>query len=161
MMNYVFRDVIYFKKSSIKRRKEMRKIAVILILFLCIGCGTQNSSIDVREPYTAEIQDISIIQLIANPNKFHHTKVRIIGFAIIEFEGTAMYLSREFADYGLSKNAIWLDIEHIKQFETFKQYDRKYVLVEGIFDKNDLGHISSCSGAIKSISRIEEWKKIQ
>jgi hypothetical protein len=136
-----------------KRRKRMKKLVTILIV-LCIGCGMKNSSIDVQKTHTKEIQDVSLIQLIATPEKFHQTNVRVLGFAIIEFEGTAIYLSKEFAEYNLTKNAIWINIGLSEQF---KQYDRKYVLIEGFFDKDDRGHLGMYSGALIHISRIEEW----
>ena len=132
----------------------MKKILAIA-LFFCILCGITISFINARKIDAGGIQDVSMIQLIANPEKFHQAPVRVIGFAIIEFEGTAIYLSREFAEHGLTKNAVWIDVQPLEQFE---QYDKKYVLVEGVFDKDDRGHLNLFSGCLKHISRIEEWE---
>lgn len=128
----------------------MKKIFILFIFFCaCIGCGSY-----VRTTYTEDIQDVSMIQLIANPAQFHHKKVRVIGFAVIEFECSAIFLSKEFADYYQSKDALWLANADLK-------YDRKYVLVEGMFDKNDHGHLNHFHGAITNVSRIQEWRKIE
>jgi hypothetical protein len=132
----------------------MKKILIVLF-FVCTGCGINNiSSRDVLKTSKNEIQNISMIQLIANPTQFHHAKVRIIGFAIIQFEGTAIFLSQEFAEHTSMSDAIWLDIDQIEQYQ---QYNQQYILVEGTFNKDLRGHLSQFSGTITNITRFELW----
>jgi hypothetical protein len=102
-----------------------------------------------------EIIFISLIQLIQHPDKYHQNQVRVVGFASLEFEGKALYVSREDYENAITKNAVWLDIELT---ENVRKNHQKYVLVEGVFDKDNLGHLKLFSGTIKNIERIELWE---
>ena len=103
-----------------------------------------------------EILFIALMHLIQNPEIYHMKQVRVIGYAAVEFENTALYVSKDDYENTITKNAVWLDIEI---GEATKKYDRKFVLVEGIFDKNDLGHLKMFSGALVKIHRIEIWEE--
>jgi len=39
-----------------------------------------------------------------------------------------------------------------------KDFNGKYVMVEGIFDMNNHGHMDLFSGSINNVSRIASWK---
>ena len=101
--------------------------------------------------------DLSIIQLIANPQDFHGKFIRVIGFVNLEFEGDAIYLSQEDYIHGLSKNGLWLDTNDAIEKQRGK-FTKKYVLVEGTFAATDRGRISLFSGSIGNIQRFEVWK---
>ena len=55
-------------------------------------------------------QDVSIVQLLATPEKFDGKLVRVIGFLCLAFEGDAVYLHREDFDHSLTQNALWVDV---------------------------------------------------
>lgn len=97
---------------------------------------------------------ISLIHLIQHPEMYHEKQVRVIGFASLEFENKAIYVSREDYEKAITKNAIWLDIQLT---ENVRKNHRNYVIVEGIFDRDNLGHLKLFSGCIKNIERIELW----
>jgi len=122
--------------------------------------------------YAGENQDngsmpigVSIINLIANPERYHNKKIRFIGFASVEFENFSIYLSKESYDNRMSLNAIWLDLESknstvdsiMKKIHGLIKLDKHYVIVEGVFDKNDKGHMSMNSGSINGITRLDKW----
>jgi hypothetical protein len=108
-----------------------------------------------------KIQHISLINLIATPEKFHGKLVRVQGVANFEFEGNALFLHKEDFKIG-TKNAVWLspDATTLKIDETTlaKDFNGKYVVVEGIFDMNDHGHMDLFSGSISPVSSIASWK---
>jgi len=62
-------------------------LVVFLVLALVVTIGVAVA----RPPEAAgdEVEWVSLIQLIANPREFDGKAVRIIGYARIEFEGTA------------------------------------------------------------------------
>lgn len=91
--------------------------------------------------------------LLANPDHFHGRKVQVRGFLTAEFEGTALYLTRDHADYHLSTEGVWVHFDEIP-----KELHRKYVLIEATFDKDDRGHMSLSSGALKNVERIYELR---
>jgi hypothetical protein len=101
-----------------------------------------------------EILFIALMHLIQHPEKYHGKKVRVIGFAALEFEHKALYVSKEDHDNAVTKNGVWLNLEIN---ETNKTYDKKYILVEGVFDKDNLGHLKMFSGSLKNIERAEVW----
>lgn len=103
----------------------------------------------------AEITFISLIHLIQHPGMYYQRQVRVIGFASLEFEGKALYVSREDYENAITKNAVWLDIELT---ENVRKNHKKYVLVEGVFDQDNLGHLKLFSGTITNIKRIELWE---
>ena len=103
----------------------------------------------------AEILFISLIRLIQNPETYHLKQVRVIGFASLEFEGKAIYINKDDYENAVTKNAIWLDVELT---DAVKKNHGKYVLVEGVFDKDKQGHLKMYSGTIKAIKRLEAWQ---
>jgi hypothetical protein len=100
---------------------------------------------------------VSLVSLIADPTKYAGKSVVLIGFATLEFEGNAVYLSKEVAEIGDTANAVWLDIAGLTTPNPEK-LNRRYVLVAGTFDAENRGHIGGYAGTLKSISRLEEWK---
>jgi hypothetical protein len=98
---------------------------------------------------------ISLINLIQHPDVYHDEKVRMVALATIAFEGKALYINKDDLENGVSKNAIWLEIPID---DTTKAFDRRYVIVEGTFNKNKLGHLGMYSGTLQTVTRIELWK---
>jgi hypothetical protein len=105
-----------------------------------------------------EACSVSLIALIANPAKYAGKKVQIIGFATLEFEGNAVYLSKEGAEIGDNASAIWLDLEGLSVSNPEK-LNRQFVLIAGTFDAENRGHIGMFAGTIKSIFRLEQVKQ--
>lgn len=95
---------------------------------------------------------VSMVELLANPDKYHQKLVRIVGYVWIETEGAALYLHREDKINSLTKNAIQLSVSE-KMLVNKKQISGHYVLVEGVFDSSDNGHMGLYSGTLRSIQR--------
>lgn len=100
---------------------------------------------------------VSIIQLIADPETYDGKLVRVIGVGNLEFEGNYISLNKEDYKYHVG-NSIWLELgENAISYEEAAQYNGEYVIVEGVFDKDDCGHLGMFYGSIKNISRYELW----
>ena len=54
-------------------------------------------------------KDVTMIQLIATPEKYDGQLVRVIGVGNLEFEGNCISLSKEDLKYGVG-NSIWIDV---------------------------------------------------
>lgn len=101
--------------------------------------------------------DVSLIQLIANPKPYDGKVVRVIGFVRMEFEGNAIYLHQDDYRHSIGKNGLWIDVtDELRKKQ--KDYDQKYVLLEGTFDAKETGHMGLWSGSIKKITRCQAWK---
>lgn len=128
---------------------------ILLVIFLFISLSSYgqvkpNDTIISKSKAIKEQEStrISIIQLIANPEKYHGKRVTAEGYLILEFEGTALYLGREDYEHGLRKNAVWVDIKADRSHI----YHKEYASITGVFDKNINGHFGAFSGCLKDIS---------
>jgi hypothetical protein len=134
--------------------------AFLLLIASVLFCS--NSSGQVRGYFPKPgpddtVQDVSLIQLIGQPERFDGKPIRFIGFLRIEFEGNAIYLHREDFDHGISKNGIWIDIPADMTKHQKDEVNMHYVICSGVFRAGDHGHMDMSSGAITSVRRLELW----
>jgi hypothetical protein len=122
-----------------------------LIPLVCIIATLLVAPIQAQQP-----TDVTLIQLIANPEKFDGKLIRVIGFLRLEFEGDVLYLHREDYENAILGDGFWVDVTPTvtKQSATLNMH---YVLLEGIFSSSDRGHMGMWSGTIKQIRRAELW----
>ena len=122
---------------------------------------TQNKTDSFSTPnlvQTNEPFEVSIIQLLANPEKYDGKSVILIGYARIEFEGDSIYLQSEDAKNWLVFNALWLNIpKEIR--EQRDKYNDKYVVISGKFNAKNHGHMNLFKGgAIENIESFTLWR---
>lgn len=144
------------------------------ILFLLTSCTNNTDRSDFGQ-VTNGAEDVSIVNLIATPERYDGKVVRVDGVVILEFEGNAIYMTKADAENHISKNSIWLDLDYSKfgipekepsdpeqlkqavsKAKRLKNMSGKYALIEGVFDKNSRGHLGLCSGSIK-VTRIAHF----
>jgi hypothetical protein len=106
----------------------------------------------------------SLIELIARPELYDGKRVRVIGFVNFEFEGNALYVSREDWLQAIYRNGIWVEPHlalptGIERDTTAPEYrpNRRYALLEGTFRRGPTGHLGMWSGSIDSVTRIQGW----
>ena len=98
---------------------------------------------------------VSLLELIANPERFHGRRVLVRGYARIEFEGSAVYLSKESFEASSRRDALWLTPAAGSPFaEPGATFGPRYADVVGRFDALDRGHFGMYSGAINDATRI-------
>ena len=109
-------------------------------------------------PVNFYAEDVTVIQLIATPEKYDGKLVRVIGVGNLEFEGNYISLDMESYKHGLG-NDIWLELgDRAIPYEEAQAYNGKYVIVEGFFNMNEKGHFGMFRGTIKDVSRYELWE---
>ena len=101
-------------------------------------------------------KDVSMVQLLATPERFDGKLVRVFGFLRLAFEGDALYLHREDDTQGLTRNALWVDRTEAMEREQEK-LNAHYVLIEATFDAEDTGHMGLFGGALKKVTRTIPW----
>jgi hypothetical protein len=107
--------------------------------------------------------DVSLIQLIADPVKYHDIFVRISGYLHNKFEDSGLYLSKEDADH-LGRNSLWvtydnkqtINLQGLKKNPSLNYFDCKMVLLEGTFNKDSNGHRGMFAGELSHVSRVLE-----
>lgn len=120
----------------------------------------------------------SLIQLLASPEKYHGKRVQVEGFLhYIRYEEieSALYLSREDANYGITANSLGVSYDEYfsigamtqedeprgKRSKDLTQVNGKYVLLEGVFDKEfpNYPSMGAHSGGLRGVNRILILKK--
>jgi hypothetical protein len=111
-----------------------------------------------------QIPIVSFINLISTPERFHQREIVLTGYAVIAFEGTALGFTKDagaaeslwlvYDDAAIKTNAD-VDRERRKFREWQKKYNRRWVMVEGVFDMTIKGHGGMYPGGIRSITQIE------
>lgn len=99
---------------------------------------------------------VSIVSILANPEKYDGKKILVSGVLSVKDENRALYLGVDDYDHLIVKNSIWLD--GIRDSDSaLDSLTRHYVLVEGLFNAGKKGHLSLFSGEISAISGIYPW----
>ena len=102
-------------------------------------------------------EDVSIIRLVANPQMYDGKRVRITGFLHLEFEGDVIYLHREDFEYGLDKNALWIDVPKDMTRNQIESVNDNYVICTGTFVAGRHGHMGMNSGEMSKVTRLQVW----
>jgi hypothetical protein len=106
---------------------------------------------------SSEDFNVSIVRLIATPERYHERKVQVVGFMNLEFEGDAIYLHKEDYENGLTKNGFWVTFSTKLDRKEINKLNKGYVLIEGTFNKDRHGHMGLFGGEIYEITRIIKW----
>ena len=131
----------------------MKKLSV-LISFLFVFDVWAKDILQYGEPKNG-VKSLSLIALIANPDKYDGEFVRVEGSFRLEFEGSAICVSKDDLNYRIEKNCLTFNVDQdLLKSSDIIQLNGHYVLVEGIFDSKDTGHFGINSGCIKKIWRI-------
>lgn len=146
----------------------MKKISIVILMFIVVIIaffgqyrGLFNNVYNALSYEEGNLLDVSIINLISNPKKFNGKHIRLEGILEWEFESHSVYLTRDDYNYGITKNAIWLDTNEEEFFEKSDDLNKmngKYVIIEGVFNSGENGHFDMYSGAIENVTRMELWK---
>lgn len=131
-------------------KKSPRALALTMIItLLTISAAApisraQNNPVPIKDT-------VSIIQLIATPEKYDRKVVRVMGFLRLEFEGDAIYLHEDDYRHGISRNGLMV-VRNAKINEKANKLDRHYVVLEGTFDGSNRGNMGLNSGTITNVT---------
>jgi len=141
----------------------MKCLIVFLLVLSSISCSSKTErNSDFKEatgtPGPIEEYDVSLVRLIANPEKYDGKTIQVIGYLNLEFEGNAVYLHQEDYEHGLTNNGFWVDFSGSIKEKTKLDCSKKYVIIVGKFDMKRHGHMSLFGGTIKDITRLDVWQ---
>lgn len=143
------------------KKTKLLYFNLLTILMIATGCEGARKEINAHLPAPnvvkfEGVQKISMIALIANPEKYNGCLVRLKGFLNLEFEGDGLYLHKDDYELGISKNGLWLEVEGAQlDLGWAKRCNRQYVILEGTFQMENKGHMASFSGSLNNITRID------
>ena len=143
-----------------------RKWFLLPILLLTISlnaCGQKKKdSVDETEmkPYQLlDIQEnVSLVKLIANPEKYNGKRIQVIGYLHLEFEGNAIYLHEEDFKRRISANSFWVEFSSkLTKKRDLNKFNDKYVIIIGTFNVNEKGQMRMFGGTLDDIVRLDLW----
>lgn len=138
----------------------MRQFAIgflCLVLFSTTAAPAQRSGYYPSSgPDNAE--QVSLIQLIANPQAYDHKVVRIIGYLHLEFEGNAVYLHRDDFEHAIYENSLWINPPKDISPTQIKAVNDHYVICTARFVANRHGHMGMFGGELEDVRRLEVWR---
>ena len=106
---------------------------------------------DIKEPAAP----VSLIELIASPDKFHGRWIAVGGFLALGHEHFALYLTRDHREYLSLRDAVWLDFdEGFIRKDEWPKFDNKYVYIIGVFDKGRHGHLGGFAGTVRDVRNL-------
>jgi hypothetical protein len=106
----------------------------------------------ISAPAAHQPLDVSMLKLLATPERFDGKFIRTYGFLRIAFEGKALYFHKDDYSHQLYKNSVWVDLPETGEYLNLNMH---YVLIEGIFNANSYGHLHMFSGTLEKISRVQ------
>jgi hypothetical protein len=120
----------------------MRTVVILLLVFVAVSpAGISGAN---KPPYA---EQVSMIQLIASPEKYDGKVVAVIGYLRLEFEGNELFLHEEDYKSHIAKNGIWVNVGP-KMKGNADQLNMHYVLLIGTFNAKSKGHMDMQSGSI-------------
>ena len=142
------------EKNEIRQR--IRQCVAIALLLLVVSDG-RASGPSTRKVVPSTALNVSMVGLLAVPERFDKKLIRTEGFLCItsQDEGDALYLHEEDLRFALDNNAVSLSFSE-EQRTRYKRASMKHVLIEGVFHANRAGPFQA--GSIGEIQRLEIWE---
>jgi hypothetical protein len=138
-------------------RHPLLMTLLIPLLLMTTSATGQMKGYKPKKGADPDAVEVSLIQLIANPQAYDGKKVRLIGFLRLEFEGNAIYLHREDYEHGISSNGLWIDVPRDMTKDQQQAVNTQYAICEGVFRASEHGHMDMFSGELTSVSRLQAW----
>ncbi len=106
-----------------------------------------------------ENMNVSLVKLIATPEKYNGQTIQLIGYLSLDFEGRAIYLHQEDYEHGLGSNGFWVEFSsNIEKKRKMELFDKKYVIIIGTFNNGPSGHMGYFPGSLTNITRLDLWR---
>ncbi len=131
------------------------KMRAILIAFIVSACTNAFANPRLR----LEATDVSLIALLANPERNEGRIIRVIGFlSSAETQEISIYPWREERRLFDASNEITLTAPaEVALVQRLSELDASLVLIEGRFTAKRKGHLALSAGSIEEIRRVDVW----
>jgi len=123
----------------------MRKLFTVIMVAVASASPAQQSDPAPR---------VSLIQILARPADFDGKRVRVIGYATVGTEDTALFLGPSDFENIIFENSVFLNFGTPESPLTNNQYAQ----IEGVFHiKSEKNHVRQSVGVIDSITYVRPW----
>ena len=121
----------------------MKKVCVLLAALWLWAPGLRAAGVVAKA--------VSLVQLLATPERFEGERVEVKGFCRYAFEEHALYMNREDSDIVNVAGAVWLETGDAQ----YKDVNDTYVFVSGVFTTKGGGHLGGWGGVLREIKVLE------
>jgi len=111
-------------------------------------------------PQTQSPAHVSVIQLIANPERYEGKLVSVTGFIHIGREQDLFYLGEADFNHSIVENALWFHLSE-QMGKDWQELNRKYVGIVGIFSARHEGPYGCPNGGFPDIKRVQVWSTLE
>jgi len=121
-----------------------------LLAILCCCRELHGAEIPSRDGITYT----SIFRLIANPAEYDGKVVHFTGYAVIEFENTAVYAMGDAAENGDVASSVWLDFSKVSSSRP-KHFHTGYAQITGTFHQHlerGAGHLGLWPASVDQVT---------
>ena len=135
----------------------MKRIAALLVLFLVLPAAFRSSANpnSPQKPVGSQPTVVSLIQLIATPERFDGKMVSVVGFLGVDPEEARLYVNEEDYKQYIPGNGVWVDEN--KQMQTdIELIDLHYVTLVGVFKQKGLPTHMAVGAADSGITDIRQ-----
>lgn len=136
---------------------------VSCLFALVAGCTLPSRETPREALSPSNALSVSLIQLIANPEKYHGRYVLVTGYVRIGLENYSLCL----VEHVLStQECLWIQTDgtspaseqeakqQAEKAAVWKKYHGRVVAIRGTFDMHDTGHLGGWAGAIGKITQV-------
>ena len=92
---------------------------------------------------------ISMVQLLANPQRYDGKRIRVVGHVHLESPDAGIYLHKEDAEHHILKNGVLVSLAEGASIDGCQD---SYGVMEGLYRVNNTGHMRLWSGAITRVT---------
>ena len=134
-----------------------RKITTFFVLFLTTCCAAPAyADAEIRcdqrdKKGICSLYFVSMIELIANPARFHGKVVGVHGYISLGFERSGLYLHEEDSKRRIHRNGLSLALP-IALERSPECKNESYVMVSGKFNAKNGGHKGMWSGTLDNVT---------
>jgi hypothetical protein len=138
---------------------------------LCASVGAQAAEVaqersDAGHATDSQPTTVSLIELMTSPDRYHGHYVSVAGVAVFRGLDTALFLTTDYARHVSNRYGVWLAVgrEWLTE-DNEAEFHLHFIEVQGIFDKDIIGHGVHTKesiahgrrfpGGIKKITRIK------
>lgn len=109
--------------------------------------GGQSKAVHVE---LREFVNVSLLRLITDPQGHDGVPVAVSGFVVLDFENHGLYVREEDWRNGITKNAVWLDLDPREH----SRFNKQFVTLQGLFQAQNRGHMALYSGALVEVQAL-------
>jgi hypothetical protein len=106
----------------------------------------------------AEVRTVPMRQVLAEPERFDGTRVRVIGFLRLEFQANALYMERDDFNEAVAKHSLKLDLRDA-QLRSLSKLNNGRVLVEATFRRSASDNTATPPGSLHHITWVGMARK--